>query len=87
VARGVAAGLAPLLLGAVVIAGLSTPAARTPRSRARPGARARRPRPRPASFPSGRPAPAPLPPAAAAPDPPAWWELPGFGVPRPDPRP
>jgi hypothetical protein len=87
VARGVAAGLAPLLLGAVVIAGLSTPAARAPHSRARPGARARRPRPRHPSSPIGRPAPAPLPPAAAAPHRAAWWELAGFGLPRSEPRP
>jgi hypothetical protein len=85
VARGVVAGLGPLLLGAIVIACLSTPAARAPLSR--PRARARRPRPRPAASPTGRPAPAPLPPAAAAPHRPAWWELAGFGLPRPEPRP
>jgi hypothetical protein len=83
VARGVPAGLGPLLLGAAVSAGLSTPAARTPLSRARP----RRPRPCPASSPIGLPAPVPLPPAADAPHRPAWWELAGFGLPRPEPRP
>jgi len=83
VGRGVVAGLGPLLLGAVVIAGLSTPAARTPLSR--PRARARRPRPRPAASPSRRPVRAPVAPAAATPHRPAWWELAGFGLPRPEP--
>jgi hypothetical protein len=84
-ARGVAAGLGPVLLGALVIAGLSTPATRTVLSP--PRARAPLPRPRPAVSRSGRRAPAPLPPATAEPHRPAWWELAGFGLHRPEPRP
>ncbi|HEY2704357.1 MAG TPA: hypothetical protein VGL20_11755 [Candidatus Dormibacteraeota bacterium] len=83
-ARGVAVGACPLLLGAAVIAALSTPAART--ALCPPRHRAPLPHPRPAPRPAGRRAAAPLPAAAAEPHRPEWWELAGFGLPRPEPR-
>ncbi len=83
-ARGVAVGAGPLLLGAAVIAALSTPASRTALSV--PRCRAPLSRPRPAGRPTGARAAAPLPAAAAEPHRPGWWEVAGFGLPRPEPR-